>query len=97
MVRVLQTLRPLQGGHMSKQNENRRKLHVSQLAKQMGKKTDQTEDESIEEGGLTEQYRVIREDLMKLREDLNRGYDMAKEAVDKKTIINELMKLRANF
>ena len=78
---------------MSKHNDNRRKLHVSQLAKQMNKKNDQTEDES----GLIEQYRVIKDDLMKLREDLNRGYDMAKEAVDKKTIISELMKLRANF
>ena len=78
---------------MSKHNDNRRKLHVSQLAKQMNKKNDQTEDES----GLIEQYRVIKDDLMKLREDLNRGYDMAKEAVDKKTIISELKKLRANF
>jgi hypothetical protein len=34
---------------------------------------------------------------MKLRDDVTRGYDMAKEAVDKKTILNELMKLRANF
>lgn len=82
---------------MSKHNENRRKLHVSQLAKQMNKKNEQTENETTEESGLAEQYRVIKDDLMKLREDLNRGYDMAKEAVDKKTIISELMKLRANF
>jgi len=85
----------MQGGHMSK-HENRRKLHVSQLAKQMNKQGEDSGTESTE-GGLAEQYRVIKEDLMKLREDLNRGYDMAKEAVDKKTILNELMKLRANF
>ncbi len=78
---------------MSKQNDNRRKLHVSQLAKQMNKKDESKNDES----GLAQQYRVIKEDLMKLREDVTRGYDMAKEAVDKKTILNELMKLRANF
>lgn len=81
---------------MSKQqNENRRKLHVSQLAKQM-KKSDELHEATSEEG-LAGQYRVIKDDLMKLREDLTRGYDMAKDAVDKKTILNELMKLRANF
>ncbi len=81
---------------MSKQNENRRKLHVSQLAKQINKK-DESHESSNEESGLAEQYRVIKEDLMKLREDVTRGYDMAKEAVDKRTILNELMKLRASF
>lgn len=81
---------------MSK-HENRRKLHVSQLAKQMNKHDENSETETTEDSGLAEQYRVIKDDLMKLREDLNRGYDMAKDAVDKKTIISELMKLRANF
>ena len=74
---------------MSK-NENRRKLHVSQLAKQLNKHGEN-------DSGLAGQYRVIKEDLMKLREDLNRGFDMAKDAVDKKTIFSELMKLKANF
>ncbi len=82
---------------MSKQNDNRRKLHVSQLAKQMNKKSDESHESSNDESGLSEQYRVIKEDLMKLRDDVTRGYDMAKDAVDKKTILNELMKLRANF
>lgn len=82
---------------MSKQNDNRRKLHVTQIAKRVNKKSDSIEDASSSDGGLTEQYKLIKEDLMKLREDLNRGYDMAKEAVDKKTIINELMKIRSSF
>ncbi len=79
---------------MSKTNENRRKLHVAQLAKQMNKKDSEHE---IEKSVLGEQYKVIREDLMKLRDDLTRGYDMAKEAVDKKTILSEIMKLRQNL
>lgn len=81
---------------MSK-HDNRRKLHVSQLAKNMNKQDDNAAQTSGDESALAQQYRVIKEDLMKLRDDVTRGYDMAKEAVDKKTIISELMKLRANF
>lgn len=67
------------------------------MAKQVNKKTDQIEDTVFSEGALTEQYKLIKEDLMKLRADINRGYDMAKDAIDKKTILNELMKIRASF
>jgi hypothetical protein len=97
MVHTLQPFTTLQGGLMSKQNDNRRKLHVAQLAKQMNKQGDEISESSKEENPFVEQYRVIREDLMKLRDDLTHGYDMAKEAVDKKTILNELMKLRGNL
>lgn len=43
---------------------------------------------------LMEQYEVIREDVLKLRDDLARGYDMAREMLDKKTIMKELLKTR---
>ncbi len=80
---------------MSKHNEKK----ISQLAKQVNKKNNSEEhsEENEQTGGLVEQYRVIREDLMKLRDDVTRGYDMAKDAVDKKTIVSELMKLRSSF
>lgn len=78
---------------MSKTNENRRKLHAAQLVKQMNKKAESGSERSV----LVEQYKVIREDLMKLREDITRGYDMAKDAVDKRTLLSELMKLRGNL
>jgi ABC-type phosphate transport system auxiliary subunit len=78
---------------MSKHNENRRKDHANQLAKQIMKKN----DSGGEKGKLAEQYRIIKDDLMKLRDDLTRGYDVAKEAVDKKTIVSEIMKLRGNL
>ncbi|MFL5786048.1 MAG: hypothetical protein ACJ76H_15630 [Bacteriovoracaceae bacterium] len=81
---------------MSKHNENRRKLHVAQMAKQLNKK-DENASEDTADSKLVEQYRIIRDDLAKLRDDLNRGYDMAKEAVDKKTILGDLMKLRGNL
>ncbi len=80
---------------MSKHNEKK----ISQLAKQVNKKNNSEDhsEENEQTGGLVEQYRVIREDLMKLRDDVTRGYDMAKDAVDKKTIVSELMKLRSSF
>jgi hypothetical protein len=41
---------------------------------------------------LRKQYVVIRDDLKKLRDDLQEGYDMAKEIVEKKNILGSLMK-----
>ena len=41
---------------------------------------------------LRNQYVVIRDDLKKLRDDLQEGYDMAKEIVEKKNILGSLMK-----
>ncbi len=78
---------------MTKTNENRRKLHATQLVKQMSKR----EESDAGKSNLVEQYQVIREDLLKLGKDLNRGYDIAKAAVEKKTILSELMKIRESF
>lgn len=82
---------------MSKHNENRRKLHAAMLVKRMNKKGEQQNQDSTEDSALVQQYRVIRDDLMKLRDDLTRGYDMAKDAVEKRTILNELMKIRESL
>ncbi len=67
------------------------KKRATQLAKQMHK------NELSTENGLVQQYRIIREDILKLRKDINHGYDMAKDAVGKKTILNELMKLKESL
>jgi len=48
--------------------------------------------ESSVEQKLRKQYVVIRDDLKKLRDDLQEGYDMAKEIVEKKNILGSLMK-----
>ncbi len=67
------------------------KKRATQLAKQMHKKELSTDN------GLVQQYRIIREDILKLRKDINHGYDMAKDAMEKKTILNELMKLKESL
>lgn len=48
--------------------------------------------ESSVEQKLRKQYVVIRDDLKKLRDDLQVSYDMAKEIVEKKNILGSLMK-----
>ena len=82
---------------MSKNHDNRRKLHAAQLAKQVNHQNEQNDSIEGDENAFLSQYKVIREDLMKLREDLGRGYDMAKDAVDKRTILSEIMKLRESL
>lgn len=41
---------------------------------------------------LNEQYTVIREDILKLREDLAHGYDLVKEMIDSKLSIKSLLR-----
>jgi hypothetical protein len=43
--------------------------------------------------GLKEQYTIIREDIIKLREDLTKGYDMAKGMMDK-GVLRSLLKTK---
>lgn len=85
---------------MSKNHDNRRKLHAAQLAKQVNhqnENSEPTETNVTEESNFLSQYKIIREDLMKLREDLGKGYDLAKDSIEKRTILSEIMKLRDNL
>jgi len=53
-----------------------------------------SKSDSAESSVLAEQYRVIRNDLMKLKDDISRGYTMARDMYGKKTLVKDLMKLR---
>lgn len=64
------------------------------LLQSVAKKSSKSGAEGSERSILAEQYRVIRNDLMKLREDINRGYSLAKDMYGKKTLVKDLMKLR---
>jgi hypothetical protein len=35
---------------------------------------------------LKDQYEVIKQDILKLRSDLSKGYDLVRDLVDKKTV-----------
>lgn len=53
-----------------------------------------TTTENEQDPDLKQQYEIIRNDLLKLREDLEKGYDMAKNYVGKNGIIGTVLKVR---
>ncbi len=66
----------------------------AKLLSSVKKKTSGAIPRDLDRGALLDQYNIIREDLMKLRDDLTKGYDMAKGMLDKKTIMKELMRMK---
>ena len=83
----------------SKLVDNKRRSHADKILQKMSKQaaepSSKKETNSTKsEPSLREQYEVIRSDILKLREDLTKGYDMAKHLVDKKTLLNQLLKTR---
>jgi hypothetical protein len=91
-----------QGGFMSnKMVDNKRRNHVEKVLQTMSKKATQSGSPTASPAPekkvsvidpLREQYDVIREDLLKLREDLSKGYDLARSTLEKKGLISELLK-----
>lgn len=43
---------------------------------------------------LKNQYNIIREDVLKLRDDLQKGYDMARGMVDRKSMLKDFLKAK---
>jgi hypothetical protein len=99
----------IQGGIMtSKLVDNKRRTHADKILQKLSKQASEPaakhETSSTESSSSTpsvtslstlkEQYEVIREDVLKLREDLTKGYDLAKGMVEKKGFINQLLKSR---
>lgn len=82
----------------SKLVENKRRSHADKILQKMSKKVSEPtskKDQSAKSSDtLRDQYDVIRKDLIKLREDLTKGYDMAKNLVEKKGLLNQLLKAR---
>ena len=59
-----------------------------------GKKTAKGDDFSGNMKNLKNQYDVIRSDVLKLRDDLQKGYDMARNMVDRKSLIKDFLKAK---
>jgi len=51
-------------------------------------------EKTSHETGLINQYNLIRSDLVKLRDDLSKGYDLAKEWIDKKGAVKNLLRVK---
>ena len=87
----------------SKLVDNKRRSHVEKVLHRMSKKASQPkpthaesgesiEGEVVDTSMLREQYEIIRNDILKLREDLSKGYDIAKSMLEKKGIITQLLR-----
>lgn len=71
----------------------KRSSHTERVLKGLSKKAAGV-SQSQKLNSLRDQYEVIREDVLKLRKDLQKGYDMAKSTVEKKGFIRELFSAR---
>ncbi len=84
----------------SKLLESKKRNHADKILHRMSKKgTVNTASSSSAQTGhaeptFSEQYEIIRSDILKLREDLNKGYDMAKSMIERKGLINQLLKTK---
>lgn len=81
--------------------DNKRRSHAEKVLRTSSRKgKDMTSDKVINtlkknvDPSLREQYEVIRKDLLKLRDDLAKGYDLAKNMVDKKGFVKELLNVK---
>ena len=76
----------------------KRNSHTERVLKGISKKATKHGDASstanVSVASLREQYDVIREDIIKLKDDLQKGYDLAKGTVDKKSLLNQIFKTR---
>lgn len=65
--------------------------HTEKILKGVVKNSAQTHAEGDGEETLRQQYEIIKGDLMKLREDLEKGYDMAKHQLNSKAILGAVL------
>ena len=73
--------------------------HSEKVLKKLAKKATQSsqtsqpsDDNSSPVENLKEQYRIIRDDILKLREDLSKGYDVAKQTLTDRNTLTQILK-----
>lgn len=87
----------------SKLLDSKKRNHADKILQKMSKKASADTSKPVDSSGakssraeptLGEQYEVIRGDILKLRDDLSKGYDMAKGMIEKKGLFNQLLKAK---
>jgi len=80
--------------------DNKRRNHAEKIlhnaSKQHHVAADSANQETpvVEQNGFKDQYEIIKNDLVQLRTDLMKGYDMAKVWMEKKGSVRELLRTR---
>lgn len=87
----------------SKLLDSKKRNHADKILQKMSKKASAETAKPVESSTtksstsgptLSEQYEVICGDILKLRDDLSKGYDMAKGMIERKGLINQLLKVK---
>ena len=87
----------------SKLLDSKKRNHADKILQKMSKKASAETAKPVESSTtksstsgptLSDQYEVIRGDILKLRDDLSKGYDMAKGMIERKGLINQLLKVK---
>ncbi|MGE3608885.1 MAG: hypothetical protein AB7I27_04800 [Bacteriovoracaceae bacterium] len=83
--------------------ENKRRAHAAKVLQKMNRSS-KAEDvnttarkakrEAGEVSALKEQYNEIRKDLIKLRQDLSKGYGLAKTMMERKGFVKQFLKTK---
>jgi hypothetical protein len=68
--------------------------HIEKTLKGMSRRVSKSASYRRLDPSLREQYAIIRQDLQKLRDDLHKGYDMAKGMVEKRSFLGQIFKAR---
>lgn len=70
--------------------------HTQKIITKMSKKAMRSDKSGnqIRSGDFKQQYEIIRKDVMKLKKDLQKGYDMARRVVEKKGFLNQFIKTK---
>ncbi len=72
----------------------KRSTHIEKTLKGMSRRASKAGSSRGLDPSLREQYAIIRQDLQKLRDDLHKGYDMAKGMVEKRSFLGQLFRAR---
>jgi hypothetical protein len=83
----------VQGYKKNQSNEDVHDSAASNVNKTSAFNEDMSQNQSSTSNQFLEQYRIIREDVLKLREDLSLGYDMLKVWIDKKISVRNILRL----
>lgn len=83
-----------EGENMSSKKSMQNEKMLKGVRKRGAKSVGQNVLKAGQDKSLREQYDLIRDDLIKLKQDIQKGYSMAKVAVEKKKIFDQFLKSR---
>ncbi len=72
----------------------KRATNIEKTLKSISRRVSKTGSSARSDPSLREQYVIIRQDLQKLRDDLQKGYEMARGIVEKRSFLGQIFRAR---